>query len=85
MLEVEKIAQSVDSKEDFIKFVGALIMDFKSNPDTWENKNLDNYLEAVQSWTEDMEGYYINNNIPCPENISWKIFTDILIAAKIYE
>lgn len=25
------------------------------NPDGWGNKSLDNYLEALKSWTKDME------------------------------
>jgi hypothetical protein len=85
MQKLEEIAQSVSSKGDFIDFIGALINDLKSNPEHWENKSLDAYLGAIQSWTEDMEGYYMNNNIPLPENIPWKVFADILIAAKIYE
>jgi len=42
-------------------------------------------LEAVTSWTEDMDGYYQNNGIEIPQNINWKAFANILIAAKIYE
>ena len=85
MQEIEKSAHSVKSREDFIKFVGALVQDLKNNPNNWENKSLDNYLEAVQSWTEDMEGYYINNSLPYPENINWGVIADIFIAAKMYE
>lgn len=77
--------QNIRSKEDFIKFIGDLIVDLKTNPNNWENKTLGDYLEALQSWTEDMEGYYINNNLPVPENVSWKIFADILMAATMYE
>lgn len=77
--------QNIRSKEDFIKFIGDLIVDLKTNPNNWENKTLGDYLEALQSWTEDMEGYYINNNLPVPENVSWKIFADMLIAATMYE
>jgi hypothetical protein len=32
-----------------------------------------------------MEGYYINKNIPIPENVSWKTFADILMGATMYE
>lgn len=85
MQELEKVAQNVKSKEDFVRFVGELIKDLKNNSNTWENNNLDNYLRAIQNWTEDMEGYYINNSLPVPENINWKVFTDILMAAKVYE
>jgi hypothetical protein len=77
--------QNIRSKEDFIKFIGDLIVDLKTNPNNWENKTLGDYLEALQSWTEDMEGYYINNNLPVPENVSWKIFADMLMAATMYE
>ncbi|OQP52893.1 hypothetical protein A4H97_24255 [Niastella yeongjuensis] len=63
----------------------ALMNDFKINSNQWENNTLTDYLAAVQNWTEDIEGYYINNNIPMPENISWKTFADILMAATMYE
>jgi hypothetical protein len=41
-------------------------------------------LEGIAIWTEDMDGYY-HNNKPIPENIEWKVFANILIAAKMYE
>lgn len=85
MQELEKIAQGVNSKGEFVEFISALVQDLRSNPNIWENKTLDNYLEAVQSWTEDMEGYYINQNLPIPQNVNWKILTDILMAARVYE
>lgn len=44
--------------------MSSLINDLKVNPDKWENKSLLEYLEAIQSWTDDMEGYYVNNNLP---------------------
>jgi hypothetical protein len=76
---------TIKRKEDFIEFVELLIKDLKSNPDEWENKSLESYLEAIVSWTEDMEGYYLNNNLPIPENVNWLAFANILIAAKMYE
>ncbi len=85
MNELEESVKSVNSKEDFLRFMNALMNDLKTNSDQWENKTLADYLSAMQSWTEDMEGYYINNNIPIPENICWKIFADILMAATMYE
>jgi hypothetical protein len=62
-----------------------LIADLKNNPVYWENRNLESYLEAIADWTEDMEGYYQNTNQPIPNNINWKVFADILIAASMYE
>ena len=54
-------------------------------PKDWENKTIPQFLEAIASWTEDMEGYYINNRLPIPININWKVIAEILMAAKMYE
>ncbi|WP_174869015.1 DUF7660 family protein [Pectobacterium polaris] len=75
----------ISSKDDLVKLISALARDFKENPDEWENKDLSSYLEAVSSWIEDMDGYYENTNQPLPKDTNWKIFADILVAAKIYE
>lgn len=85
MQELINKTENLSTKEDFISFLQMLIQDFKKNPDEWENKSLESYLEAAASWVEDMEGYYQNNNLPIPQNINWKVFANILIAAKMYE
>ena len=85
MVDFEKIISEITNKEDFVRFVESLVFNLNNNSSEWNNKTLSEYLEAVASWTEDMEGYYINNNIPIPENVNWKVFAKILIAAKMYE
>jgi len=67
MKNLEDIVENVESKDDFILFVRRLIQDLRKNSEVWENKNLEDYLEAILSWTEDMDGYYLNNNIPIPK------------------
>jgi len=32
-----------------------------------------------------MEGYYINQGLPAPENPDWGLITNMLLAAKFYE
>lgn len=39
----------------------------------------------MQSWTEDSDGYYLNNNRPLPKDVNWKVFVDVLIAGRVYE
>ena len=85
METLQKKIESINTKESFIEFLNLLIVDLKQNSDTWENKTLDRYLEAMSSWIEDMNGYYQNRNEPVPSNISWKVYADILMASKIYE
>ncbi len=85
MIDFNKKINEINSKEDFVNFVELLISNLKNNPEEWTNKTLPEYLESMSSWTEDMEGYYQNNDMPIPEDINWKVFANILIAAKMYE
>lgn len=80
----EKIEQ-VTTKNQFLEFLNLLNKDFKLNVDEWENKSIDNYLEAIESWIEEMEGYYKNNNLPVPNNIDWNFLATIFYVGKIYE
>ncbi|WP_027384921.1 DUF7660 family protein [Epilithonimonas caeni] len=85
MIDLSKKIEKIANKEDFVDFVYLLVTNLNSHPQEWANQTLAEYLESIASWTEDMEGYYQNNNIPIPENINWKVFANILIAAKMYE
>ena len=77
----------IKSKEQFINFLKQLSKDFSENPDSWSNGNLSEFLIAMQSWAEDMDGYYENLKISDinMSDGSWRIFADILVAAKNYE
>jgi hypothetical protein len=91
--EIHEVADRVDSKETFLEFVAALRADLEAsrieeNPQPsspysaaaggWENSDLGRFLAAMHAWTEDM-GDRIE---PQP---SWRMFADMLMAAKIYE
>ncbi|AEY67516.1 MULTISPECIES: hypothetical protein [Eubacteriales] len=84
-MSVHEEIKTVKTKEDFINFLGKLATDKKNNPVEWENKAIENYLESIQSWIEDMEGYYVNNNIEVPKNIDWNFFATVFYVGKIYE
>ncbi|MDP1884364.1 MAG: hypothetical protein Q8L10_03255 [Candidatus Moranbacteria bacterium] len=80
----EKV-NNIKKRSDFVLFVQELNKDYKENPDSWENKDLGAYLEALAAWVEDMDGYYLNQGKPIPEKPEWKTVADMLIAAKMYE
>jgi len=77
--------ESIKSREDFVAFVHALEGDLRDNPQSWENNTLERFLDALASWVEDMDGYYINQGKPVPQQPDWKTIGDILMAAKMYE
>ena len=76
----------VTDRQSFIKFMELLHEDYLKNQKEWENPNLNTFLEAMIAYAEDIQGYYDNTN----QNVnadtpSWKVFTDILKGAKVYE
>lgn len=72
--------------ESFIKYLDSLIQDFKDNPEKWANRNLVDFLEAMSSYTADIQGLYDNTNQKVDANKpSWQLFADILKGATMYE
>jgi hypothetical protein len=75
----------IKNREDLAGFVNDLAKNFRENPDSWTNRDVGSYLEAMAAWIEDMDGYYLNNRLNAPEKPEWKNVADMLIAAKLYE
>lgn len=84
-MKLHQIIQNIETREDFIAFVHELALDFQRNPETWENYTVNRYLQAAAGWTSDMDGCYQNSGEQMPSVPTWKMFADILIAAKMYE
>lgn len=77
--------KNIKTKEDFIEFMNILINDIIENPEEWEDKPVKSYLESMQSWVEDMEGYYQNTKQTTPQDINWNFIATLLYVGKIYE
>ncbi|KQS40986.1 hypothetical protein [Pedobacter sp. Leaf194] len=72
----------VIDRQTFIEFLEMLRKDFLDNPESWENKTLPDFLEALRSYNEDIQGYYnklkqdINADRP-----NWQTFADLFTGA----
>lgn len=75
----------ITPKKEFLNFLEDFRNDLKNYPEKWQNKDLSSFLETMQAWIEDMDGFYENTNQHIPDNVSWEVFKDILCAASIYE
>lgn len=84
-MDLIKKHTSIQSKEDLVEFISALRADLKTNPSSWENMDLESFLEAMQSWMEAMEWYYKNHGRLMPNPPTWQVFADVLMGARIYE
>ncbi|MBK0404966.1 hypothetical protein I5M27_18420 [Adhaeribacter sp. BT258] len=80
-LEIE-----VKDRQTFSEFAKLLLEDFEKNKENWENKNLGDFLEALQRYSEDVDGYYKNVHPELDANVpTWRVFADILCGATMYE
>lgn len=86
-MPIHKDKLEVNTRIEFIQFVEKLRLSFLNEPEKWENKNLDDFLEALARYAEDnIQGYYdYTEQIVNADEPSWKVFADILKGASIYE
>lgn len=78
--------ESIQTKAEFVEFLKLLLSNYRTYGNKWENDSLDRYLEAMSAWVDDSEGYYDNLGIGVdPNQPSWRVFADILLAARVYE
>lgn len=84
-MDLQSKVKAVETRDDFIEFIGALRLDLTTCPDDWQNPNLDGFLEALAAWVQDMDGYYQNNGLLVPLLPSWKSVAEMMLAAKHYE
>ena len=78
-------ARAVQTRDDLAAFVAELKADFDANRGNWTNVDLSSFLEAMAAWIQDMDGYYQNTGQKQSELPPWRIFADILMAARMYE
>lgn len=76
---------NIQTKEDFMLFLGSLRQSYQDSSDEWENVNLETYLEALAAWLHDMDGYYRNRGEDTPTELSWRLLAEAFIAATMYE
>ncbi len=71
---------------DFIEFLKEFRKDLTNNDSKWENKTLEDFLEAMERYTEDVQGYYDNMKLNIDaDKATWENFMTIMKGASIYE
>jgi len=83
--ELATFAEKIKSKEDFMEFMKYYLEDYDANRDEWENSDLESYLTGMCSFVVAMESYYKNNGEKVADISPWRLFSEILLAACVYE
>lgn len=78
--------EAVVSRQDFVRFLSAFANDAEANGHLWENPSPASFFDALAAWAEDCPGYYSNMDISVnPDEPQWRVFADMLLAARVYE
>lgn len=85
MKPLHEQVDTIETRDELVAFINALRDDLIANPKQWENSTLETFLAALASWTEDMDGFYVNHGREIPRTPSWKTVGEMLAAARIYE
>ena len=76
----------VSDRSSFVTFLQSFRNEFDNGDGSWTNRTLPEFLDALESYAEDVQGYYdnvhpgINADVP-----SWRVFADILKGATMQE
>ncbi len=71
---------------EFIEFLKEFRRDLDENKSDWENKTLEDFLEAMEAYTGDVQGFYDNMKLDIDaDKPTWENFKTILKGASIYE
>lgn len=77
---------AVNSREDVLRVIAEMRDDLAgTGAREWENPNLERFLEALQGFLSDLDGYYANRGQEPPAQPGWGLFATALIAATGYE
>jgi hypothetical protein len=75
--------ESIRTRQDLSSFIVSLS---RRDMTAWENQDLPSFLEAMGAWVNDMDGYFRNvQGRSAPDQPSWQLFAQILLAASVYE
>lgn len=74
-----KTISNIRNKDDFLDFIKNYVVS------TDNHIKLNEYLESVMSWVEDMDGFYTNTGYKQPDAIDWSFIATLFYVGKIYE
>jgi hypothetical protein len=77
--------RSAGCHEDLAGFVLALAADLDHDPEAWENRALETYLDSLRRFTTSLDSWARNNGQPVPVQPTWKLMARLLLIARTYE
>lgn len=83
--DLDALVETVETHEDLAGFVFALGANLDRDRETWENRTLESYLDALQRFTGSLDSWARNNGQPVPVQPTWQLMARLLLIARTYE
>ncbi len=71
--------KKIKDENDFVSFIKEYVISDDNQT------QLNDYLESMISWVEDMEGFYNNTGQRRPDLVDWSFIATLFYVGKIYE
>ena len=55
MTDLTDQANAIRTREDFVVSVHQLVRNYRERSGSWQNRDLETYLNALAAWVEDMD------------------------------
>jgi hypothetical protein len=78
-------ARDVRTRLELAAFIGRLVRDWQTSRETWQNTDIEMYLDALSRWLSRMEDRAANLSEAVPAEPSWSLIAQLLFAGKVYE
>lgn len=85
MKSIDDMALKVIDRSSLAQFIEKLAYDFLDNQESWENRDIFSFLDALSAWLGSVEQLYINTGRELSRQATWSFFAEMMLAAKIYE
>jgi hypothetical protein len=70
---------NVETRDDFARFLSAVLADFRSTGEAeWENGTLDRFFDGLSAFAD---ARVVETPEPDQEQVSWRLFAEIVRAA----
>jgi len=84
-MDLETKAADIKTRSDLAGFVDMLADDLKANGEEWGHQTLDGFLTVLAGSIRVLDRIYKNEGKQFSEDHQWRVFAEMLLAAKVRE
>lgn len=77
--------KEITTRDEAVGVIMAMLNDLRKHRDDWQNASLEDYLEALAASIEDLDQTYAERGEKLPDQPSWQMVADLLVAATGHE